>query len=294
MRNALLQLDCYRGMRDADASPVLSGGIRVEGPVTVVPVRDNSSRGRGEAWNIVGGTVAGTPLAPNVGGFWLRKDDSVPPSPSHTGEQVTPVFGPGGVGVGSKDVLATVNGTPEDVAVSSEATAELIRAQVLPVDGQGDPSAGSHGRSSQGGSGGVTVDAGRLMTLQEDELQGILKMLAQIGRTMNGPKRGTRLKGVSSCGSSDITTARSLYRRACAFRDCGTSAIFGFRRHWADISLKLAEHIAIRFALERYERGDIQVDVVRQMLNESSAELDSLRKMLGIYEEKMAGTPPYQ
>jgi hypothetical protein len=52
--------------------------------------------------------------------------------------------------------------------------------------------------------------------------------------------------------------------------------------------LKLAEHIAIRFALESYERGDIEVNAVRQVMDEMSRELDGLRKILGVYEEKMA------
>ena len=52
--------------------------------------------------------------------------------------------------------------------------------------------------------------------------------------------------------------------------------------------LKLAEHIAVRFALESYERGDIKVNAVGQMLDEMNAELDGLRKIMGIYEEKMA------
>jgi hypothetical protein len=51
--------------------------------------------------------------------------------------------------------------------------------------------------------------------------------------------------------------------------------------------LKLAEHIAVRFALESYERGDTKVSAVRQMLDDMNLELDGLRKILGVYEEKM-------
>ena len=57
--------------------------------------------------------------------------------------------------------------------------------------------------------------------------------------------------------------------------------------------MKFAEHIAIRFALESYERGDIEVNSVRQLLDEMNTELDGLRKIMGVYEEKMtrAGIP---
>ena len=40
--------------------------------------------------------------------------------------------------------------------------------------------------------------------------------------------------------------------------------------------------------MESYERGDIEVNAVRQVLDEMSQELDSLRKIMGVYEEKMA------
>jgi PilZ domain-containing protein len=52
--------------------------------------------------------------------------------------------------------------------------------------------------------------------------------------------------------------------------------------------LRLAEDLAIRFALERYQRGEVRVNAVRQMLDKMSHELDTLRKLLKAREEKMA------
>ena len=51
--------------------------------------------------------------------------------------------------------------------------------------------------------------------------------------------------------------------------------------------LKLAEHIAIRYAMESYQRGDIEVNAVRHVLDNMSEELGNLRKIVGVYEEKM-------
>ena len=51
--------------------------------------------------------------------------------------------------------------------------------------------------------------------------------------------------------------------------------------------LRLAEHLAIRFALDRYERGEVRVNAVRQMLDRMSQEITGLRKILGAQEEKM-------
>ncbi|HEV2112862.1 MAG TPA: hypothetical protein VGR50_01860, partial [Terriglobales bacterium] len=52
--------------------------------------------------------------------------------------------------------------------------------------------------------------------------------------------------------------------------------------------LQVAEHLAIRFALERFERGEVRVNAVREMLGRLSRELESLRSVLSAHEEKMS------
>ena len=51
--------------------------------------------------------------------------------------------------------------------------------------------------------------------------------------------------------------------------------------------VKLAEHLSIRFALERFERGEVKVNAVRQMLDRMNQEIEALRKILGQHEDKM-------
>jgi hypothetical protein len=53
------------------------------------------------------------------------------------------------------------------------------------------------------------------------------------------------------------------------------------------VLVQLAEHLAIRFALERFERGEVKVNAVRQMLDRMNQEIENLRKILGAHEEKM-------
>ena len=45
-----------------------------------------------------------------------------------------------------------------------------------------------------------------------------------------------------------------------------------------------------RFAsrLERYEKGEVKVNAVRQMLDRMNPEIESLRKILGAHEDKMS------
>jgi hypothetical protein len=54
------------------------------------------------------------------------------------------------------------------------------------------------------------------------------------------------------------------------------------------VLIQLAEHLAIRFALERFERGEVKVNAVRQMLDRMNQEIDGLRKVLGAHEDKMS------
>ena len=52
--------------------------------------------------------------------------------------------------------------------------------------------------------------------------------------------------------------------------------------------LQLAEHLAIRFALDRYERGEVRVNAVREMIERMTKEISGLRKVLGSHEETLA------
>jgi len=54
------------------------------------------------------------------------------------------------------------------------------------------------------------------------------------------------------------------------------------------VLIQLAEHLAIRFALEQFERGNVKVNAVRQLLDRMNQEIDQLRKILGQQEDKMA------
>jgi hypothetical protein len=51
--------------------------------------------------------------------------------------------------------------------------------------------------------------------------------------------------------------------------------------------MKAAEHMAIRFALERYQKGEVKVNAVHQMMEHMSRQMDSLRQILKLQEEKM-------
>src|SRR5208337_689965 len=52
--------------------------------------------------------------------------------------------------------------------------------------------------------------------------------------------------------------------------------------------MKAAEHMAIRFAMERFQKGDVKVNAVHQMLEHMSRQMDTLRQILHVQEDKMS------
>jgi hypothetical protein len=52
--------------------------------------------------------------------------------------------------------------------------------------------------------------------------------------------------------------------------------------------MKAAEHMAIRFALERFQKGEVKVNAVHQMMEHMSRQMDTLRQILRIQEDKMS------
>ena len=52
--------------------------------------------------------------------------------------------------------------------------------------------------------------------------------------------------------------------------------------------MRAAEHMAIRFALERYQKGEVKVNAVHQMLEHMSRQMNTLRQILRIQEDKMS------
>src|SRR5262249_26376750 len=51
--------------------------------------------------------------------------------------------------------------------------------------------------------------------------------------------------------------------------------------------VQLAENLAIKFAMDRFQRGEVKVNAVREMMERMSREMESLRKLLNAHEDRM-------
>ena len=119
----------------------------------------------------------------------------------------------------------------------------------------------------------------------EEEIYGILSALTSIGQ-------------VGAGGGSGMAAAGAFHEQMSHLpgraQDTLRAALAELASHAPDakpdqsVLVQLAEHLAIRFALERYEKGEVKVNAVRQMLDRMNQEIDSLRKILGAHEDKMS------
>jgi len=148
----------------------------------------------------------------------------------------------------------------------------------------GSGASGSSPASSTGSAFGSSQSgAAESVGVQDEEIMGVLRLLSSLGRTAGG-KEGL-LPGAFEQEISKVSdNSRGLLRQALATLAAQGSAV----RSGDPMLLRLAEHLAIRFALDRYEKGDVRVNAVRQLLERMSQEIGSLRQILGAHEEKMA------
>jgi hypothetical protein len=118
----------------------------------------------------------------------------------------------------------------------------------------------------------------------EEELLGILGALTSFGNV------GAGQGGMAAAGAFQSQVAQ-LPGRA---QDTLKQALAALAAQAPDakpdesVLVQLAEQLAIRFALERFERGEVKVNAVRQMLDRMNQEIENLRKILGAHEDKMS------
>src|SRR5579862_3147420 len=160
--------------------------------------------------------------------------------------------------------------------------------------GSGGPRKGGPGGLGPGGSGGHGSGSGHGpgdtgsgisgWTTKDDDILGILKLLTHLGHNVTG-QGGTLQAGPLQEELNKLPPgSQEMLRQALA----AVAAQAPATNAKDPMLLRLAEHLAIKFALERYERGEVKVNAVRQMFEKMSQEIEGLRKILGAHEQKLA------
>ncbi len=147
--------------------------------------------------------------------------------------------------------------------------------------GNGGGTGTAFGGIMRAGVGGPAAAA----PLQEAELQSLLRLLVQFGeashtKNVDNLHQATWQQKLASLPQNAQMTLRQALATVAANSPSAKMD--------EAMLLRLAEDLAIRFALDRFQRGEVRVNAVRQMLERMGNELGTLRKLLKSREEKLA------
>ena len=140
-------------------------------------------------------------------------------------------------------------------------------------------SGGGGGGGTGTGTGGGGWD-GKTVPLQEEEVVQAIRLLTRFSEVSTNPNVAPE-DLQKELGAADPNTRVNLQQLLESLAsnvqtDSDTPLL-----------MKAAEHMAIRFALERYQKGEVKVNAVHQMLEHMSRQMDTLRQILRVQEEKM-------
>src|SRR6266436_4374081 len=138
--------------------------------------------------------------------------------------------------------------------------------------------------ATAGGAGGSGGEGGGAYSVAEEDVRAMLGLFAQLGKSRKDPEARMEVPTFQSRLSALPVRAQHTLQQALA----GLAAQAPNEKPDKPMLLKLAEHVAIRFALDSYERGELRVNAVKQLLDRMNSEIEGLRKILASQEDMMA------
>jgi hypothetical protein len=121
--------------------------------------------------------------------------------------------------------------------------------------------------------------------LQEEEVIQTIRLLTHFGQAMQDPNispEHLKIEVGKATEGTKINLANLLETLASqAAQNTGAS-------NDTPLLMKAAESMAIKFALDRYERGEVKVNAVHEMMEHMSRQMDTLRHVLRVQEDKMS------
>jgi hypothetical protein len=122
----------------------------------------------------------------------------------------------------------------------------------------------------------------KLSPLDDKEIVQALRLLTRFGELGSDPKPKPELIGLELHHSEDKIKANVV-----ALLEQLSTPSAG-RMLDQPLLMRAAEQMAISYALERFDRGDVKVNAVHQLLEEMSQQMAHLRQILHVHEEKMS------
>jgi hypothetical protein len=150
--------------------------------------------------------------------------------------------------------------------------------------GTGGAATGTPGTGVGSGGGGNGAGTDGTVPLQEEEVIQAIRLLTHFGQAA---QTSGSIPPEALQQHLGETTANTKINLQQLLESLAANAATDEERD-TPLLMKAAEHMAIRFALERYQRGEVKVNAVHQMLEHMSRQMDTLRQILRIQEEKMS------
>jgi hypothetical protein len=192
--------------------------------------------------------------------------------------------GPGGPGVGGGAGVGTGSGAGSGSAAGGGTGSGTGSGSG--AGGGGGTGTGGGVAAGQGpgfGGGYAAGSSAGVSQLEEADLQSLLRLLVQFGEAQQSKNPQLDQTEWQHRLASLPQNAQVSLRQALA----GVAARNPSAKMDEATLLRLAEDLAIRFALDRFQRGEVRVNAVRQMLDRMGHELETLRKLLKSREEKL-------
>jgi hypothetical protein len=144
--------------------------------------------------------------------------------------------------------------------------------------GGGGGSGGGTGTGTGTGTGGGWD--GKTVPLQEEEVVQAIRLLTRFSEVSTNPNVAPE-DIQKELGAVDPNTRVNLQQLLESLASNVQT------ESDTPLLMKAAEHMAIRFALERYQKGEVKVNAVHQMMEHMSRQMDTLRQILRVQEDKM-------
>ncbi|MGA2358511.1 MAG: hypothetical protein ABSF66_05895 [Terriglobales bacterium] len=146
------------------------------------------------------------------------------------------------------------------------------------------PIPGGAGAGTGGSPGGPWT--GGVVPLQEEEVIQTIRLLTHFGQAMQDPnaaQENLQVEFGKATEGAKVNLAQLLESLAAQVSQNKPND-----SNDTPLLMKAAESMAIKFALDRYQRGDVKVNAVHDMMEHMSRQMDTLRQILRVQEDKMS------
>jgi hypothetical protein len=127
---------------------------------------------------------------------------------------------------------------------------------------------------------------GGVVGLQEEEVIQTIRLLTHFGQAMQDPnssQENLKVELGKAPEGAKVNLAQLLEGLAAQ-----ASQNIGDASNDTPLLMKAAESMAIKFALDRYSRGEVKVNAVHEMMEHMSRQMDTLRQILRVQEDKLS------